>query len=222
MHFEPTRDEKHFWRTTKQFAKEFPPSIELLRGYNELNTPLPFVVFGAVEHYLGGGIGTGRLINLVVSFAIVLLIIIDASRRAPPSTRRCIHIALACLGLLAFPYFLGTSVMLYTDILPVAFVLAGLVLHMRGRPWRAMVMFELAISGRQYAAAFPLALVAFELGRVVWRANGADYPSQFGREFSPVEARTQWCGELAGAGDRCAFVVGMDRVFWRARAARGC
>jgi hypothetical protein len=148
----------HFWPTTQRFAEEFPPSVALLRSYDELNTPLPFVVFGAAERALGGGIAVGRWINLSLSLGMMLAIV--AAARGPPS-----RAGIACAGLLVFPYFLGASVLLYTDVMAAALVLLGMALHVRGRPWPGALAFALAIASRQYAVAFPLALVAHELSR---------------------------------------------------------
>lgn len=175
--FPPTRDETHFWPTSVAFSREFPPSLDTLRTYDELNTPLPFVVFGAIEHFGHGGIAAGRALNLILSFLIVCAVGFAAG---PPGARA----QLSAVGLLAFPYFLYTAAHLYTDIIAAFFVVLGVAFYMRGRHVPSAIAFILAISSRQYAVAFPAAVVAWEAvstmraravmpGRAFWAALAA-------------------------------------------------
>ena len=46
LRFELEKDETHFWPTSLQFAESWLPSVETLRDYPELSTPLPFWIFG--------------------------------------------------------------------------------------------------------------------------------------------------------------------------------
>ena len=160
LRFEIRRDEVHFWPTALRFSRTFPPTAALLRSYGELNTPLPFIVWGAVERFFGLGIFGARMLDFLISFGIVALVAMLAGegegrlswRRAVPS-----------VGILLYPYFLFVGTHVYTDILPTALVLGGVVLHLRGRYLAAAVLFAAAIAGRQYMVAFPAALVAYEL-----------------------------------------------------------
>ena len=156
LRFEPDKDEKHFWPTSLRFSESWLPHVDLLRDYGELNTPLPFIIFGSLEHLTGGGIFAGRLLNLILSFGIVALIVLRA--RGP--LRRVIG---AAIGLLLFPYFLGASCYLYTDIIAAAFAFGGFWLHLRRQHVASAVCFALAIASRQYMVAFPLAAAVHEL-----------------------------------------------------------
>jgi hypothetical protein len=153
--FAPTKDERHFWPTSLEFSS-FPPSVSALRSYNELNTPLPFVVFGAIEGLFQGGIAAGRAVNLVLSFLMVCVIGFAAGQ---PTSRAFLSVA----GLLSFPYFLGVATHLYTDIMASFFVLSGVVFHLKGGYAASALSFILAIACRQYAVAFPLAILVGEL-----------------------------------------------------------
>jgi HEAT repeat protein len=157
LRFAPERDELHFWPTALTFSTSWIPSLEQLRSYQELNTPLAFLIFGGLEHLLHGGIMAGRLLNWLLSFGITALIIFAShdSRRA----------ALATAGLFVFPYYLGVSAHLYADVIAAAFVLLGLVGHLERKPFISAVCWSLAIATRQYAVAFPLAIAAYELFR---------------------------------------------------------
>jgi hypothetical protein len=154
--FPPTKDELHFWPTALRFSEFWFPPIELLRTYDELNTPLPFMMFGWLERIFHGGIATGRWLNVACALA-QMAIIIFAGRG---STQR---IALACLGLMVFPYFIGVSVHLYTDAIACLFTLAGVWLWRRERWLLCAVAFTFAIASRQYMLAFPASLALFGL-----------------------------------------------------------
>jgi hypothetical protein len=156
LRFEPVKDEPHFWQTSLRFSEQWIPGVELLRDYGELSTPLPFLVFGWLERATGHGLVAGRLLNLLLSFGIIAVITLTA--RGPD--RR----VLPCVvGLLAFPYYLGVSAHLYTDIIATAGVFGGVWLWSRARHVAAAVCFALAIASRQYMVAFPLGVAAFEL-----------------------------------------------------------
>ncbi len=157
LRFAPRKDELHFWPTALSFSTAWVPSLDQLRGYSELNTPLPFLLFGDIEHLFHGGIAVGRFLNFAISFGVIALIVgSSASARSG---------ALAATGLMFFPYYLGLSVHLYTDMIAAAFVLLGLVFHLRQKAMVSMLCFALAIASRQFMVAFPLALVAYELRR---------------------------------------------------------
>lgn len=156
--FPMDRDELHFWPTSLLFSHRWIPSLALLRSYNELNTPLPFILFGALEHLFHGGIVVARAFDFTLSLAMVLWVGL-ADERGDWSGAR------AALGMLLFPYFLGVATHLYTDIIAAACGMFGLVLHQRRHHAAAAVAFILAIASRQYLLAFPAALVLL---------NGAD------------------------------------------------
>ena len=155
-------DEDHFWPTTLYLFQDGLPSLDRLRNYNELNTPLPFLVFGVVEHYLGGGIIVGRFINFLTSFAVVAII--------GAAGRFSFHSLLCAIGLLACPYFFAVSTHLYTDILAVAFVVLGILFYLKKHSGRGAVFFSLAICCRQYAIVFPVGTILNNL--VNRRASG--------------------------------------------------
>lgn len=154
--FEPVRDEVHFWPTSLRFAAEPLPSVDLLRDYGELNTPLPFILFGRLEAWTGRGIAAGRWLNLAVLFGTVCLFVLSARG---PTTR----VLLAAIGALSFPYLVGVGVHLYTDMIAAGAALAGLVATRRGRWWLTALAFVVAVSSRQYMIAVPAAIGLWRL-----------------------------------------------------------
>ena len=154
--FEIVRDEVHFWPTSLRFAAEPVPSVGLLRGYGELNTPLPFVLFGWLEAATGGGVAAGRWLNFAVLYGTLCLFVLSA--RGPTG-----RVLLAVAGAASFPYLPGVGVHLYTDMIAVGAALAGLVATRRGRWWLASIAFVVAVSSRQYMIAVPAAIGLWRL-----------------------------------------------------------
>lgn len=154
--FEPRWDEPSFWRATALFSSNWLPTADALRSYGELNTPLPFILYGLVEKLTGMGIRGGRILNFATSLSIALVVASVIRARGMESVP-------ALAGLLLFPYFLYYGALLYTDHIAAFLVLLGVRAHLaRHHAW-TVVWFVLAIASRQYMVAFPLALVGYEL-----------------------------------------------------------
>jgi hypothetical protein len=155
LRFPIRADELHFWPASVALFQTGFPTLSQLQSYKELSTPLPFLIFGGLEHIFHGGIVVGRAINMASSFAILLIIgaLGNFSLRA----------LLCAAGLLLCPYFVLVGTHLYTDPLAVLGGVAGVALYLRGRPWGSAACFIFGIACRQYIVAFPLAIFAREL-----------------------------------------------------------
>jgi hypothetical protein len=155
LRFPIRADELHFWPASVALFQNGLPTLLQLRSYNELSTPLPFLIFGGLEHIFHGGIVVGRAINMAASLAILLIIgaLGNFSLRA----------LLCVAGLLLCPYFALVGTHLYTDPLAILGGVAGVALYLRGRPWGSAVCFIIGIACRQYIVAFPFAIFAHEL-----------------------------------------------------------
>lgn len=149
------QDEHHYLPTAVFFSKEPIPSLDLLKSYNELNTPIPFILGGWVVNVFGENIQCLRLLTYAVSF-ILLMTFVWAS---PDHSKRFF---LCLAGLMIFPNYYLCSVYYYTDIFAMLGVLAGTVAYLRKAHWWGMVFFIAAVSSRQYMLAFPAAIVAYE------------------------------------------------------------
>ena len=155
LRFPIRADEVHFWPASVGLFQNGLPTFAQLRAYNELSTPLPFLIFGGLEYVFHGGIAVGRAINMASSF--LTLVIIGALGNFS------LRALLCTAGLALFPYFVLVGTHLYTDPIAVLCTVAGVALYLRGRPWGAAVCFVLGIACRQYVVAFPLALFVREL-----------------------------------------------------------
>ncbi|WP_414622304.1 hypothetical protein [Calothrix sp. CCY 0018] len=156
LQYPPTTDEPHYWKTSLRFSDSLIPSLDLLRNYGELNTPLPFIIFGGLEYLFKGGIFSGRFINFIISFCMTCLIGLPKGKVTKKSF-------LSVCGLLLFPYYLILSGRLYTDIIAAFFVLLGFWFYNRSQHILSSSAFILAIASRQFMLAFPLAIFVVEL-----------------------------------------------------------
>ena len=160
------KDETHYWPASLRFSKDWVPSVDLLKNYDELSTPLSFIIFGMVEHLFQGGIFAGRLLNFILSLGILCIIVFMGE-----STSR--KYLFSVIGVLVYPYFIGCSTHLYTDIIAAFFVLVGFVSYLNHLNWMSCLFFVLAISSRQYMLAFPLGILIFETLNLI-RAKSAN------------------------------------------------
>ena len=158
MGFPHWQDEGHFWITSLIFSKGIPASFDQLYRYQQLNTPLPFVIYGLLEYLLHGGIVVGRALNFILSMGITTII-------GWPDRERGVRALLSAAGLMMCPYFLWLSGHLYTDIMAAFFVLLGVYFYTHERHLWSCIAFVLAIASRQYMLAFPVAVLVFEVSR---------------------------------------------------------
>jgi hypothetical protein len=174
LHFAPVKDEVVFLEASRYLGGQFPPTVDQLRSYSVMQTPLAFVAWGQLGRLTGDALFSGRLLNLVLALAIVGLVVFRSGRLSKWGL-------LCALGLSAYPYLFPLGVHLYTDIPATFLVLSAVCAHVRGRPRIAFVLFALAIATRQYMVAFPLAIAAWEWtrsgsrswSRGTWAALGA-------------------------------------------------
>ncbi len=148
-------DERHFWAASLVFSDSLIPSIEDLKNYDALNTPLPFIVFGLFQYLFQDGILLGRLFNLFLS--LVMVLIIGWPDRGDKGRK-----LLCAIGLLLYPYFLPLSGYIYTDTIASFTGLIGLIFYLNDRLILSCLAFILAIASRQYMLAFPMAIVIYE------------------------------------------------------------
>ena len=149
-------DEHSYYQTSQQFSQKLIPSLNQIRNYNELNTPLPFIIYGQFQYLFQSGLFGGRLLNYFTSITIAILI-------GWPGRRHRIGPILALIGLFLYPYFLWFSTRYYTDIFAALFSLLGIAFYLQKWHIPSALAFVLAIASRQYMLAFPLAVSCHEL-----------------------------------------------------------
>lgn len=153
-------DENGFWPTSLGFSQQLIPSLAQIQDYNQFNTPVPFILFGMLEHLFGLGPFAARMVSFLSSISIAVLI-------GWPGKSGSTKPIFALLGLFLFPFFLMLSGRLYTDIIAALLGLLGVVLYLRGQHLGSGASFVLAIACRQFMLAFPVAIATHELIRAV-------------------------------------------------------
>ncbi|MGB3640407.1 MAG: hypothetical protein WBA39_22965 [Rivularia sp. (in: cyanobacteria)] len=183
LQFSPIWDEPNFWETSLIFSNSLIPPGTWLQNYKELNTPLPFIIFGILEYLFKGGIFNGRLLNFFISFIISCFIGLPINKQRKDAF-------LSLCGLILFPYYLWLSGHLYTDIIASFFVLMGFWFYTRSQNIFSGISFILAIASRQYMLVFPVAITAFEFFLYLKTKfiNYKQYQPQLIRIISPLIA----------------------------------
>jgi hypothetical protein len=159
------QDENHYLPAAVTFSEEPIPSLDLLRSYNELNTPIPFILGGWVVKLFGEDIQYLRLLTYGVSFLLLMTFIWSAPDRSK-------RFFLCLAGLLLFPNYYLCSAYYYTDIFAMATALAGTALYIKGKHIWSVVFFIAAVACRQYMLAFPAAVVCYELWILLRKSQG--------------------------------------------------
>ena len=149
-------DEARFYEVSQDFSHQLIPSFEQLRNYRELNTPLPFILYGQIQYLWHGGLWLGRAFTFLLSLAIAGII-------GWPRHKKHYGSILALIGLLLCPYFLWFSTLYYTDIIASFFGLLGISLYLKKHHIGAGIAFLLAIASRQFMLAIPVAVACHEL-----------------------------------------------------------
>jgi hypothetical protein len=150
----PWGDEEHLLYTVRQFGSGL--SVSLLCSYNELSAPLTYIVYAAWGSLTGFETGSLRLLSPIIAAATVLFYwrVLRREGFAPGTIA-------AALALVAFgPYFVGTSVFVFTDML----ALCGMVVTWNGlQSHRSSVVaagLAVATLTRQYLVFVTAALAA--------------------------------------------------------------
>ena len=151
-------DEIHFVRTARQFGQEA-WSLERLQHYEEMSGPLPFMAYGVWGRLCGFELPRLRLFSILVALATYLLY-----HRLLYSL---FHSGRAAFLIAAFlvinPYMIGLSVFVFTDMLPMLFMLAALCAIRARRPVSFGVALACALISRQYYAFFAGAAMLYFL-----------------------------------------------------------
>ena len=151
----PMWDEIHYWETTLLFSDDLIPTLDNIQQYGELSTPLPFVIFGAVEYLFNQGIFAGRLLSLTL-FMVIAFVIGWPNQAREDRSLRCL------IGLCLCNSYLALSGRLYTEMITCTFVLFGLANYTKQKHVLSALAFVGAIACRQYMIVFPAAIACCE------------------------------------------------------------
>jgi hypothetical protein len=107
----PWTDEEHFYFTVLEFIQQ--PTLHTLKHYEEMSTPLPFVVYALWGSIFGDSLAILRVFSLFITFTTILsaFCLFKKFNLSTPASYICIFI------LTINPYFMGVGFFVYTDLL---------------------------------------------------------------------------------------------------------
>ncbi len=137
-------DEGHFVDTVKDFGKEF--SLKTLTTYNEMSTPLPFILYSFWGRLFNFELITLRLFSLliaVVTYFLAYKLFLSALNDKYKS------LLLTAL-LVVNPYMIGFSVFVFTDMLAILFLILSCLAYLKRNTFLLAVALACAVLCRQY------------------------------------------------------------------------
>ena len=153
--YPPHGDEATFYPITLQFGGHAFPPLQLLRSYEQLQTPFMFVVFGLVGRAVGFDLWKLRVGVAILSY-LTLLLFFRLCRVRSDSTKPWLSIY-ATTALALSPYYLGASFYYYTDIPCLFVMMVALTLYLSGRPLGGAIAAGMALLTRQFSVFLPAA-----------------------------------------------------------------
>jgi len=137
------------------------PFLSRLRAYEAPQTPLTFLLTGAVVGPEGSGVAGARVTSaLVGAVALFVAILLGGSAPVSGPISGPLLVGAALLGM---PYYLYLSTHYYTDIPALMGLLACMLFWFKGRYGWAGIFLAVAVSSRQYAFFAWLGFAAVEL-----------------------------------------------------------
>lgn len=161
LHHSYWHDEAHFVTTIRQFGNGI--SIKLLKHYNEMSTPLPFILYSFWGRLFGFGIATLRIFSLIIAF-LTYLIFYQLAFTLLKNERAAI---LATLFLFIQPYLIGLSIFVFTDMLMILFLLLSVLAVIKSRPFLFLLAGAGGLLCRQYFAFVILASGLFYIFKLI-------------------------------------------------------
>jgi hypothetical protein len=161
-------DEIHFIRTIERFADQ--PTLDTLRSYEEMSTPLPFAMYAAWGKAFGFEPAALRTFSLIIamgSYAAICLFMLEQFKDE--------RTAVGLSALIAIhPYMIALSVLVYTDMVAIGLCALACRALLKRNPVVLGLSLAAAMLCRQYAIVFPAAFAVY-----VWLDRRGD-------------ARTMW------------------------------
>jgi len=159
----PQHDELHFIKTIHLFGEEI--SLNNLRHYEEMSTPLPFLLYALWGRVLGFELYKLRILSIIIALMTYLLyhrllfIIFNDGRIAIYAT----------IYLVIIPYMVALSFLVYTDMLAMFFLILCCFAIVRQNPFVFAISAACALLCRQYLLFILLAAAVFYLIKYIKR-----------------------------------------------------
>jgi hypothetical protein len=148
-------DECHFVETVELFGRDM--ALATIKGYNEMSTPLPFILYAFWGRMFGFGLPVLRLFSVLVAVVTYVLFY-----RLLTDVLGCMSSTFASAAFLILnPYMIGLSVFVYTDMLTLLFLIVSCMAVLRRKPVVLFVSLSAALLCRQFMIFLVLALFVF-------------------------------------------------------------
>lgn len=146
----PWGDELHFYETVKYFGQGI--SLQTLTNYNEMSTPLPFILYALWGKLFGFELNALRGLSVIIAlFTYCGFYFLLAG-----VTRNLWLVFWASLFLVVHPYMVGFSLFVFTDMLPITASIFGLIALRKNSSWLWFFWAAIGLLSRQYFVFFSL------------------------------------------------------------------
>ncbi len=149
-------DECHFYKTTLLFAAE--PTLHTLQHYEEMSTPLPFILYAGWSKIAGTDISSLRVFSLIIAFFTFLSIFYLFKILFPQNSSFALF-AVVLFSLI--PYIPGLSIFIYTDLSAILFMVLAFIYSIKNKPLLFFLFSFAALLCRQYLIFFTIASLLF-------------------------------------------------------------
>jgi 4-amino-4-deoxy-L-arabinose transferase-like glycosyltransferase len=158
-------DEHHFIPTIEKFGREI--SLKQLKTYNDMSTPLPFILYALWGKLIGFHLHQLRFFSLIIAFFTFLSFFIYYVK----ISGRIKTALLVTLFLIFQPYSIGISVFVYTDMLALFFLAWALFAFQKEKPTLLAFSLSGALLCRQYFIFLAGAFFLYYLLQMIFNQN---------------------------------------------------
>lgn len=148
-------DERHIVETIRLFADNF--NFNTIKDYPEVTPPFFFMFYALWAKIFSNSTESFRILTLIISFITWQLVYYLFGLFA----QKKYHALLLSALVIGNPYFFGTSVFVFTDMLTIMLVLAAVISLIKNKLYFFIVLTTLAILCRQYAVVIPAAVIFY-------------------------------------------------------------
>lgn len=163
-------DERHIVETIRLFENNF--NFETIKDYPEVTPPFFFLFYALWAKVFSASTESLRILTLVISFITWQLVYYLFES----FTKKKFHALLLSVVVIANPYFFGTSVFVFTDMLTILLILAAVISLIKSRLYLFIILTAFAILCRQYAVVIPVTVIFYSfLNYKNDKANNRNY-----------------------------------------------
>jgi hypothetical protein len=152
-------DEEHFVLTIRQFGQGI--TLDTLRTYSEMSTPLPFILYAAWGKIVGFELPALRLLSLAVAVITIILF----WRLCYKIFHDAFSASMCAIFLFINPYMVGFSIFVFPDMLTILCLVVGMLALLDDRPVVLVIAIAFGLLSRQYFIFFPVAVLIYSLYR---------------------------------------------------------